>query len=249
MVSHRFIRHLNGPEFLLERDSDALNTFQSQANSAVVFNWGGSTFDIYLQVCSAQISIAKFSIYAEEKSSFEEKMAIIDSILKLCRGRNRVDMASMTIREWENYLRDTNEIESLSPAEMEKWHFNTTVFSDLIQLLITGISLGMKEQIGDAALPKRVSSSQSLVVNRLLWVKEYFENVISPIVAADGGAVEVLDWQNDKLLLSFTGACSACLAQEMGTLNFIRKSLSKDIPSSLLEGISEGLKVVAESTR
>ncbi len=64
-------------------------------------------------------------------------------------------------------------------------------------------------------------------------IEEILDSKVRPALASDGGGMEVLKIQGDKLYVSYQGACNGCPSASAGTLRFIentlRTSLNHDI--------------------
>ncbi len=56
------------------------------------------------------------------------------------------------------------------------------------------------------------------------------ENVLNekvrPVLASDGGGLQVIKIEDDKVHIHYEGACSGCASAATGTLNFIKNTLS-----------------------
>jgi len=49
---------------------------------------------------------------------------------------------------------------------------------------------------------------------------------VRPALASDGGGLQVVKIEGDKLTINYQGSCSGCPSSKTGTLNFIRNTLS-----------------------
>ncbi|MCP4751538.1 MAG: hypothetical protein GY866_11640 [Proteobacteria bacterium] len=52
---------------------------------------------------------------------------------------------------------------------------------------------------------------------------------VRPTLAADGGGLQVVKIEGDKVYINYEGACSGCASAATGTLNFIRQTLSTSL--------------------
>ena len=60
-------------------------------------------------------------------------------------------------------------------------------------------------------------------------IESTLDDKVRPALAADGGGLEVVKIEEDKVYINYQGACSGCASAATGTLNFIRNALSTSL--------------------
>jgi len=69
--------------------------------------------------------------------------------------------------------------------------------------------------------------------NILMQINEIVDKYIRPALQADGGDIEIVDFQDDVLSVRLQGACSCCpharMTLENAVGNTIRQAVSQDI--------------------
>lgn len=65
-----------------------------------------------------------------------------------------------------------------------------------------------------------------------MTVQKYIEEILQPKIQGDGGWVEFVSLEDDKLTLVFRGECSKCLILER-CIAWIEEQLKKDLKKSL----------------
>lgn len=86
---------------------------------------------------------------------------------------------------------------------------------------------------GFQALMKEIRSSEDEVFLGDLPQEEWSPKIeavldekIRPVLASDGGGMEVLKIEDNQVYIRYQGACSGCASSTTGTLRFIQTSLS-----------------------
>lgn len=69
-------------------------------------------------------------------------------------------------------------------------------------------------------------------IRKIAMIQGVIESEIRPLLAADGGDVELVDVDRNKVLLSLRGTCSGCLMADV-TLNKIEKKLKEHVSDEL----------------
>lgn len=60
-------------------------------------------------------------------------------------------------------------------------------------------------------------------------IETTLDDKVRPALAADGGGLEIVKIEEDKVFINYQGACSGCASAATGTLNFIRNALSTSL--------------------
>ncbi len=99
---------------------------------------------------------------------------------------------------------------------------------------------GETRKAGSAAAgrgaPKK-SFEELNIIGKHKALEEILEEEIRPLLARDGGDVEVVDIQTEGeevlVILSYSGACKGCAGAQTGTLEFIEKMLREKLSPSI----------------
>ncbi len=97
-----------------------------------------------------------------------------------------------------------------------------------IQELLDSIKMSVTEQQPEAQPNKKLSNIQKMKL-----IEETFEKEIRPMLKADGGDIELIDIEGDKVLVSLRGMCSSCTSAQF--------TLKKYIEPKLKEFVSEDI--------
>jgi Fe-S cluster biogenesis protein NfuA/rhodanese-related sulfurtransferase len=60
-------------------------------------------------------------------------------------------------------------------------------------------------------------------------IENTLDEKIRPVLASDGGGLQVVKIEKDKVYIHYQGACQGCASAATGTLNFIRNTLSTSL--------------------
>jgi NifU-like protein len=99
-----------------------------------------------------------------------------------------------------------------------------------IEKLIAGV-VGVEQKPEAVRLtPKKMSTIQKIKL-----IEETLEKEIKPMLRADGGDVELIDIEGDRVMVALRGMCSSCPSAEL--------TLKKYVESKLKEFVSEDISV------
>jgi NifU-like protein len=99
-----------------------------------------------------------------------------------------------------------------------------------IEKLIAGV-VGVEQKPEAARLtPKKMSTIQKIKL-----IEETLEKEIKPMLRADGGDLELIDIEGDRVMVALRGMCSSCPSAEL--------TLKKYVESKLKEFVSEDIVV------
>ena len=73
-------------------------------------------------------------------------------------------------------------------------------------------------------------------------IEEVLDDNVRPMLASDGGGIELVDLREDELVVHYQGACGSCSASIGGTLVFIQETLNDALDADLTvkpEGLDE----------
>lgn len=88
-----------------------------------------------------------------------------------------------------------------------------------------GLVLETAEADAQEAARKRADWDRQPLMERLRRIEAVFEGQIRPMLAADGGGIEVVDLQDEELWITYSGACDGCASALGGTLFFVVDTL------------------------
>jgi Fe-S cluster biogenesis protein NfuA/rhodanese-related sulfurtransferase len=60
-------------------------------------------------------------------------------------------------------------------------------------------------------------------------IESILNEKIRPVLASDGGGLEVVKIEKDQVFINYQGACQGCASAATGTLNFIKNTLSTSL--------------------
>lgn len=87
-----------------------------------------------------------------------------------------------------------------------------------------------------ASIGKEAFSEMTLV-QKLREIEKVLDVNVRPLLAADGGSLEVVDFKQDdagvQVFIRYLGACRGCASSKTGTLSFIEKSLADNLDRSI----------------
>jgi len=78
-------------------------------------------------------------------------------------------------------------------------------------------------------------------------IETILDDNVRPMLATDGGGIELVDLRGDELLVHYQGACGSCSSSIGGTLKFIEETLNDALDTDLLitpEGLDESAFIV-----
>jgi Thioredoxin-like proteins and domains len=64
-------------------------------------------------------------------------------------------------------------------------------------------------------------------------IEEVLDKTIRPYLQSDGGDLDVISYENDKVVVSYEGACGTCPSSVAGTLQAITNVLREEINSDI----------------
>jgi Fe-S cluster biogenesis protein NfuA len=73
------------------------------------------------------------------------------------------------------------------------------------------------------------SENQVEKTPEILAIEEILDRTVKPYLAADGGGIEVVERQGDKIFIKYQGACGTCPSSVGGTLIAIRDVLRDEL--------------------
>lgn len=97
-----------------------------------------------------------------------------------------------------------------------------------IEKLIAGV-LGVEQQEALRALPKRLSNIQKIKL-----IEETLEKEIKPMLRADGGDIELIDIEGNRVIVALRGMCSACPSSEFTLKKYVEAKLKEFVSDDII---------------
>lgn len=88
--------------------------------------------------------------------------------------------------------------------------------------------------VADHAVPKRDVQVSEADKERLVAINHLLDDRVRPALQMDGGGLEVLGLEGNKLTIHYQGACGTCPSAIQGTLAAIQNLLQAEIDESLV---------------
>ena len=60
-------------------------------------------------------------------------------------------------------------------------------------------------------------------------IEEVLDSDIRPMLASDGGGIDLIDLREEELVVEYNGACGSCSASLGGTMHFIEDTLENEL--------------------
>ena len=101
-----------------------------------------------------------------------------------------------------------------------------------IQAIIDEVWQKEKEKAlaGKGAMPVKKLTN----IQKIMMTQETIERVIRPILQADGGDIELIDVDGDRVMVSFRGSCAACSGSKVTLKSTVEAKLRELVADSLI---------------
>ncbi len=101
-----------------------------------------------------------------------------------------------------------------------------------IQAIIDEVWQKEKEKalVGKGAMPVKKLTN----IQKITMTQETIERVIRPILQADGGDIELIDMDGDRVMVSFRGSCAACSGSKVTLKSTVEAKLRELVTDSLI---------------
>ncbi|MEK7297535.1 MAG: Fe-S cluster assembly protein NifU [Planctomycetota bacterium] len=101
-----------------------------------------------------------------------------------------------------------------------------------IQAIIDEVWQKEKEKalVGKGAMPVKKLTN----IQKITMTQETIERVIRPILQADGGDIELIDVDGDRVMVSFRGSCAACSGSKVTLKSTVEAKLRELVTDSLI---------------
>jgi NifU-like protein len=97
-----------------------------------------------------------------------------------------------------------------------------------IEKLIAGV-LGVEQQEVMRPLPKKLSNIQKIKL-----IEETLEKEIKPMLRADGGDIELIDIEGNRVIVALRGMCSACPSSEFTLKKYVEAKLKEFVSDDII---------------
>ena len=97
-----------------------------------------------------------------------------------------------------------------------------------IEKLIAGV-LGVEKQEVMRPLPKKLSNIQKIKL-----IEETLEKEIKPMLRADGGDIELIDIEGNRVIVALRGMCSACPSSEFTLKKYVEAKLKEFVSDDII---------------
>ena len=116
----------------------------------------------------------------------------------------------------------------------EEWLEWDTISEPLSQMIQEHLEKGGKVLLEKpekkGGIDSKESSNSEESSEAVQKIKEILEKEIQPAVAMDGGYIEFVSYENNKVYLSLQGACSGCPSSSYTLKEGIQARLKQDLP-------------------
>lgn len=139
----------------------------------------------------------------------------------VCNCFGITDMKIRTVAK-ENNLRTVEEITNFTKAGG-----GCGCCLDQIQEILDGVWKDAQPESGTGSPP------QMSVVQKVMRVQEVIEKEVKPLLENDGGSIELVDIQGDKVIVRLKGRCAICPTSHLTLKNMVQAKLREFISASL----------------
>jgi NifU-like protein len=163
-----------------------------------------------------------------------ELLAAYDAMAELCVGRRLGDIATITPRQVEEFLRQGTPEPSLHLGADADVPF---------YVLTKAVERGTSKP-APAATPAVGGDAAALpwsdigLFEKVRRIESILDQHVRAALASDGGGIDLVDLKGDELYVQYQGACGSCSSSIGGTLQFIQDSLNNHLGTSLQVKVS-----------
>jgi NifU-like protein len=163
-----------------------------------------------------------------------ELLAAYDAMAELCVGRQLADIAAITPRQVEEFLRQGTPEPSLHLGADADVPFY--VLSKAVERGTTKPAPAAAPAVGGeaAALPW----GDIGLFEKVRRIEGVLDQHVRAALASDGGGIDLVDLKGDELYVQYQGACGSCSSSIGGTLQFIQDSLNNHLGTNLQVKVS-----------
>lgn len=165
-----------------------------------------------------------------------------DIMAELCIGKGPDLFEHLSGADVVAWLRKQGEAAEDIPAALEERNFPVLV---KLAVLARG---GVPEPVASvaAASPQRTAAQLDWdevgLFEKVRRVEEVLDGQVRPMLASDGGGIELVDLRDKDLMVHYNGACGSCSSSVGGTMVFIEDTLNNALGVELrlvVQGMEE----------
>lgn len=153
-------------------------------------------------------------------------LVAFDIVAELMTGCAADDLAAIDGAACARWLQEHGEQPAHIPAELQERTF------PVLTKLAVAMRGGAAEEDGEAeAAPAKLSTASQLpwedigLFEKVRRVEEVLDGQVRPMLATDGGGIELVDLRDNELVVQYNGACGSCSSSIGGTMMFIEDTL------------------------
>jgi Fe-S cluster biogenesis protein NfuA len=156
--------------------------------------------------------------------------SFLDVTLELIHQKTLKQISTLTSREIENFLRDSNDI----PLDVDQ--FLLLELDKLLEKIKNSVYNLARDKTENFSLDfSSVGFKKLKLVDQIFAVEAVLDRLIRPTLISDNGNIELLAIEELTLILSFQGACGTCPSSTSGTMNFVIKTLKSELKEDSLK--------------
>lgn len=168
-----------------------------------------------------------------------ELLAAYDAMAELCLGRKLAEIATITPRQVEARLRESDGQGSPEPALRLGSDADTPYY-----VLTKAAERGLGKPPAPPAPPAMGGDAAGLpwteigLFEKVRRIESVLDQHVRPALASDGGGIDLVDLKDQELSVQYHGACGSCSSSIGGTLQFIQDSLNNHLGTALQVKVS-----------
>lgn len=148
-----------------------------------------------------------------------------DILAELCVGKQSDLYSQLSGADVIAWLKEQGEAVDAIPMELEQRTF------PVLTKLAT-VASGAQDKASATETPKADKTASQLdwddvgLFEKVRRVEEVLDEQVRPMLASDGGGIELVDLRDTDLVVHYSGACGSCSSSVGGTMIFIEDTLN-----------------------
>jgi NifU-like protein len=155
-------------------------------------------------------------------------LAAYDAMAELCLGRPLAEIATITPRQVDAYLRKGS-----PEAALRLTTDADTPFYVLTKAAERGASPSATPVPAQARAAAELPWADIGLFEKVRRIEAILDQHVRPALASDGGGIDLVDLAANDLMVQYHGACGSCSSSIGGTLQFIQDSLNNHLGTTL----------------
>ena len=181
----------------------------------------GTPEHVHFAVAVDESDIVQEARYRSAAGGYD--LLVLDALAELLVGMPVADLGRITPQHAQDHL------QRIMGQEV-----HSTVWpSDLPMAVLTKIVLAAKESSQDDGPPAGHDWDDIGLFEKVRRIEEVLDNDIRPMLASDGGGMDLVDLREKELVVQYNGACGSCSSSIGGTLYFVEDTLNAKLGTSL----------------